>query len=96
MATKKKAMSKKALVEALAKKAGITKAATDKVLKALDEVVKKALKGGTAVTLGGLGKFESKKRAARTGRNPQTGKAIKIPAKNVPVFKASKGLKESV
>ncbi len=58
--------------------------------------IKKALKKGDAVTLVGFGIFDVKKRKARTGRNPQTGKAIKIAAKKVPVFKAGKGLKDAV
>jgi DNA-binding protein HU-beta len=58
--------------------------------------IKKALKKGDAVTLVGFGTFSVKKRKARTGRNPQTGKAIKIAAKKVPVFKAGKGLKDAV
>jgi nucleoid DNA-binding protein len=56
--------------------------------------IQKALKKGNAVTLVGFGTFDVKKRKARTGRNPQTGKAIKIAAKKVPVFKAGKGLKD--
>ena len=58
--------------------------------------IQKALKKGDAVTLVGFGTFDVKKRKARTGRNPQTGKAIKIAAKKVPVFKAGKGLKDAV
>jgi len=58
--------------------------------------IKKALKKGDAVTLVGFGTFNVKKRKARTGRNPQTGKAIKIAAKKVPVFKAGKSLKDAV
>ena len=58
--------------------------------------IQKALKKGTTVTLVGFGTFRVSKRKARTGRNPQTGKAIKIAAKKVPVFKAGKGLKDAV
>jgi nucleoid DNA-binding protein len=58
--------------------------------------IQKALKKGNAVTLVGFGTFRVSKRKARTGRNPQTGKAIKIAAKKVPVFKAGKGLKDAV
>ena len=58
--------------------------------------IKKALKKGNTVTLVGFGTFDVKKRKARTGRNPQTGKEIKIAAKKVPVFKAGKGLKDAV
>jgi DNA-binding protein HU-beta len=58
--------------------------------------IKKALKKGDAVTLVGFGTFGVKKRKARTGRNPQTGKALKIAAKKVPVFKAGQSLKDAV
>ena len=58
--------------------------------------IQKALKKGNAVTLVGFGTFRVSKRKARTGRNPQTGKALKIAAKKVPVFKAGKGLKDAV
>ena len=58
--------------------------------------IQKALKKGNAVTLVGFGTFRVSKRKARTGRNPQTGKAIRIAAKKVPVFKAGKGLKDAV
>jgi nucleoid DNA-binding protein len=58
--------------------------------------IQKSLKKGNAVTLVGFGTFDVKKRKARIGRNPQTGKAIKIAAKKVPVFKAGKGLKDAV
>ena len=58
--------------------------------------IKKALKKGDAVTLVGFGTFGVKKRKARVGRNPQTGKVLKIAAKKVPVFKAGKGLKDAV
>ncbi len=56
--------------------------------------IQKALKKGNTITLVGFGTFRVSKRKARTGRNPQTGKAIKIAAKKVPVFKAGKGLKD--
>jgi nucleoid DNA-binding protein len=58
--------------------------------------IQKALKKGNTVTLVGFGTFRVSKRKARTGRNPQTGKVIKIAAKKVPVFKAGKGLKDAV
>jgi nucleoid DNA-binding protein len=60
------------------------------------EAIKKALKKGEGVTLVGFGTFGVNKRKARKGRNPQTGAALKIPAKKVPVFKAGKGLKAAV
>ena len=58
--------------------------------------IQKALKKGDSVTLVGFGTFSVSKRKARKGRNPQTGEAIKIAAKKVPVFKAGKGLKDAV
>jgi nucleoid DNA-binding protein len=88
-------MNKAQLVDEVAKVTCSKKeavAAVDATLAA----IKKALKKGAAVTLVGFGTFDVKKRKARTGRNPQTGKAIKIAAKKVPVFKAGKGLKDAV
>lgn len=63
---------------------------------AVIDAIKGALAKGEKVSLIGFGSFSVKKRKARTGRNPQTGKAIKIKAKNVPVFSAGKGLKDAV
>jgi DNA-binding protein HU-beta len=88
-------MNKAQLVDEVAKVTCSKKeavAAVDATLAA----IKKALKKGAAVTLVGFGTFDVKKRKARIGRNPQTGKAIKIAAKKVPVFKAGKGLKDAV
>jgi nucleoid DNA-binding protein len=88
-------MNKGDLIEEVAKVTCSKKeavAAVDATLAA----IKKELKKGNAVTLVGFGTFDVKKRKARTGRNPQTGKAIKIAAKKVPVFKAGKGLKDAV
>jgi len=88
-------MNKAQLIDEVAKVTCSKKeavAAVDATLAA----IKKALKKGDAVTLVGFGTFDVKKRKARTGRNPQTGKAIKIAAKKVPVFKAGKGLKDAV
>ena len=88
-------MNKAQLVDEVAKVTCSKKeavAAVDATLAA----IKKALKKGNAVTLVGFGTFDVRKRKARTGRNPQTGKAIKIAAKKVPVFKAGKGLKDAV
>jgi DNA-binding protein HU-beta len=90
-------MTKADLVSAVAE-TGVTKtkkeasAAVDAVI----DAVKGALAKGEKVSLIGFGSFFVKKRKARTGRNPQTGKAIKIKAKNVPVFSAGKGLKDAV
>ena len=85
-------MNKADLVSALAEKTGATKKAAD----ALTETITDALKKGEKITLVGFGSFEVKKRAARKGRNPQTGEEIKIAASKAPVFKAGKSLKDAV
>jgi DNA-binding protein HU-beta len=89
-------MNKTELVEAIAKDAKISKAAADKALKALTDTIEKELKKGEKVALIGFGTFEVSKRAARTGRNPQTGETIKIKAAKTPKFKAGKALKDAV
>ena len=88
-------MNKGDLIEEVAKVTCSKKEAAD-VVDATLAAIQKSLKKGDAVTLVGFGTFDVKKRKARTGRNPQTGKAIKIAAKKVPVFKAGKGLKDAV
>jgi len=77
-------------------KSTCTKAEAEKAVTAVLETIKKALKKGDKVTLVGFGTFSVAKRSARTGRNPQTGKPIKIKAKKVPKFTAGKALKDSV
>jgi DNA-binding protein HU-beta len=89
-------MSKQELVNLIADKAGLTKKDAETALGAFVEGVKSALKKGDSVTLVGFGTFSVSKRSARQGRNPQTGATINIPARKVPVFKAGKGLKETV
>ena len=89
-------MNKGELVEKMAKDAKITKAAAEKALECVVTNVTKTLKKGDKVTLVGFGTWSVSKRKARMGRNPQTGKAIKIPAKKVAKFKAGKTLAESV
>ena len=79
-----------------AKKAKVTQKEAAEVLSGLVEVVQKTVSKGEKVTLVGFGTFEARKRAARTGRNPQTGKEIKIAAKTVPAFSAGKKFKELV
>ena len=79
----------------MAKEAGLTKADAEKALKAFTNTVSKELKKGK-VQLVGFGTFETSKRAARKGKNPATGEAIKIPAATVPKFKAGKALKDLV
>jgi DNA-binding protein HU-beta len=89
-------MNKQELVSAIAKEAGLTKVAAEKSVNALVKAVSGSLKKGNAVQLIGFGTFSVSKRAARTGRNPQTGKEIKIAAKKVAKFKAGKALSEVV
>ena len=88
-------MNKAELIEAVAKNVCTKKEAAGAV-DAVLEAIKASLKKGKPVTLVGFGTFKVSKRKARTGRNPQTGKAIKIPARNVPVFKAGAELKKAV
>ena len=88
-------MNKMQLIDAVAKVTCTKKEATLAVSETL-AAIQKALKKGEAVTLTGFGSFSVTKRKARTGRNPQTGAAIKIAAKKVPTFKAGKGLKNAV
>ena len=89
-------MSKQELVNLMAEKSGITKKDAEAALGAFLDGVKGALKKGDSVTLVGFGTFSVSKRNARQGRNPQTGATIQIKARKVPVFKAGKGLKETV
>jgi len=89
-------MNKSELVESMADAAAVSKAAAEKALTGLLDAVTKALKTGDKVTLVGFGTFSVTKRAARQGRNPQTGEMKKIPAKKVPAFKAGKQLKDAV
>jgi DNA-binding protein HU-beta len=89
-------MNKAELVEHVAKVADLTKAAAGAALDAVVEGIVKALKKGEEVTLVGFGTFKVRNRAARMGRNPQTGETIKIKATKVPGFKAGKALKDAV
>jgi len=89
-------MNKAQLVEAMASEARITKAAAKSALDAFVTATTKSLKKGERVALVGFGSFAIAKRAARTGRNPQTGKAIKIAAKKVVKFKAGSELATKV
>ena len=84
-------MNKKELIDAIADKSDLTKAQAEKALASFIETVSVTLKKGDSVELVGFGKFEVKQRAARDGRNPQTGETIKIKASKVPAFKAGKG-----
>ncbi len=89
-------MTKAELVERAAKEAKITKKAAEAVLDSFMEGVRDSLKKGRRVSLVGFGTFLIRKRAARNGRNPQTGEAIKIRARKVPSFKPGKALRDSV
>ncbi len=88
--------NKAELVEAIASEAKLTKADAQRALEAFINVTTKALKKGERVALVGFGSFSVAKRAARTGRNPQTGKEIKIPAKKVAKFKAGAELSSKI
>ena len=87
-------MNKTELVAAMAEQAGVSKKDAEKTLKAFTDVVAEELKKGGKVQLVGFGTFEVSERAAREGRNPQTGKAMKIKASKAPKFKAGKALKD--
>ena len=89
-------MNKSDLIDAMAEDAGITKAAAKKALESFLENVEGALKKGNRVSLVGFGSWSVSRRAAREGRNPQTGKTIKIAAKNVVKFKAGSDLQKAV
>ncbi len=89
-------MNKSDLIDAMAADAGITKAAAKKSLESFLGNVEKSLKNGDRVSLVGFGSWSVSKRAAREGRNPQTGKTIQIAAKNVVKFKAGSDLQNSV
>ncbi|NLZ87660.1 MAG: HU family DNA-binding protein [Gammaproteobacteria bacterium] len=89
-------MNKSELIDAIAEKGGLSKADAGKALDATIAYVTEALKAGDTVTLVGFGTFGVKERAARTGRNPQTGATLEIKASKVPSFKAGKGLKDAV
>lgn len=89
-------MNKSELIDALAAKAGISKAAAGVALDAVLASVTETLQNGDSVALVGFGTFSVKERAARTGRNPKTKEPIKIAATKVPSFKAGKTLKDAV
>ena len=89
-------MNKSDLVEAIADGSGLTKADAARALSAATSAISGALASGDKVSITGFGSFLVRSRAARTGRNPQTGASIQISASKVPSFKAGKFLKESV
>lgn len=89
-------MSKQELVNYVADQTGLSKKDAEAALSSVVDGVKSALVKGNSVTLVGFGTFSVSHRGARTGRNPQTGATIQIPARKAPVFKAGKGLKDAV
>ena len=89
-------MNKAELVAAVAEQAEISKKDAEKALKAFTDIVADELKKGEKIQLVGFGTFEVSERAARTGRNPQSGKAMVIPASKAPKFKAGKALKDAI
>ncbi|MFZ5595732.1 MAG: HU family DNA-binding protein [Bacillota bacterium] len=89
-------MNKADLVSKVAEKTDFTKKDAEKAVSAVLASIEEALSGGEKVQLVGFGTFEIRQRAARKGRNPQTGQEINIAAAKVPVFKAGKALRESV
>jgi len=84
------------LIDSIADRAGMTKVDAAKALDALANVLKTTLSRGEKITWTGVGTFEVRQRAARMGRNPQTGAPLHIPATKTPAFKAGKGLKDAV
>lgn len=89
-------MNKAELVAAVAESAEISKKDAEKALKAFTDVVAGELKKGEKIQIVGFGTFEVSERAARTGRNPQSGKTMEIPASKAPKFKAGKALKDAI
>ncbi|MBC81519.1 MAG: DNA-binding protein HU [Gammaproteobacteria bacterium] len=89
-------MNKQELIDNIASSADITKAAAGRALDAVTDSITGSLKQGDSVVLVGFGTFSVRSRAARTGRNPQTGQEIQIAAAKVPAFKAGKALKDAV
>lgn len=89
-------LNKSELIEELAKRAELTKAAANKVIDALTDIITGAISKGNPVALIGFGTFKSVLRAARTGKNPKTGETLKIAARTVPKFSAGAALKAAV
>ena len=89
-------MNKSELIAAVAKEADLTKKDAEAAVNAVTGVITDALKAGDKVQIVGFGTFETRARAARTGKNPRTGETIEIEASKVPAFKAGKALKDLV
>ena len=89
-------MNKTELISLVSESAGLTKKDTERVINAAIDAITRSLVNGEKVQISGFGAFETKTREARVGRNPHTKEAIEIPATRVPMFKASKALKDNV
>lgn len=89
-------MNKADLSNAVYEKLGGTKVQAEEVVEIIINSIVKTLKSGGEVSIAGLGIFSTKKRAARTARNPRTGESVNVPAMNVPKFRAAKALKDAV
>lgn len=89
-------MNKADLIDKIAEKCNLTKADGERVMDTIIHTITDAIKTDEEVSIAGLGKFSSKVRAAREGRNPRTGESVHIPAMRVPKFSASKTLKDAV
>ncbi|MDP2650422.1 MAG: HU family DNA-binding protein [bacterium] len=89
-------MNKASLVDKVHEVLGGTKADAERAVESMIDGIVDGLKGGQEVSIAGLGIFEAKMRAGRTGRNPRTGESIQIPAMRVPKFRAAKALKDAV
>lgn len=89
-------MNKSQLIDSIASKSGLNKTQAGDALNAVMDSIGEELEKGGSISLVGFGTFNVKERKARTGRNPQTGAELKIPASKVPSFKAGKGLKDRV
>jgi DNA-binding protein HU-beta len=89
-------MNKNEFVAAVAQASGLDKSAANKAVEAMVQVITNELKSGGDIRIVGFGNFSVSKRAASTGRNPQTGASVNIPERTVPKFTPGKGLRESV
>ena len=89
-------MNKAELIDAVSAKSGLTKADTDRAIKALIDTVSETLANGDQIALVGFGTFLVRERQARSGRNPRTGETISIESAKIPAFKAGKALKDAI
>jgi DNA-binding protein HU-beta len=89
-------MNKNELIEGIARKTDSTKGQAERTIRAMLEVISETLEKGESISLPGFGTFEVRERGERTGRNPQTGKELKIAASRVPAFKPGATLKAAV